>query len=839
MEVHSSSPSAKERGNANPTSHSPSPRPPPDETAAPIDAGPHGAPADKSSPETTSTPHLQQGAFRSADAFPTLTSASPAHVSPAEVTEDAPLTAPAQAQHVDASPHSASRPLATYVLRNSAARPPPLSLRMTSSGDGAARLTHHPYPFARQYPPHARALLQQSYPPTRPEPRSVPMQRSPPPTFASPSLAAAVPTYAITGGQLSSVAPPSEGGASSSSSSGTLEKVVAADEARRAAAEPRGDSGGGDGHSRLDLLAAGASDASLTATSRKRERDEQADRDDSTAAAAAGEGMQSVRIIQTEFAATPQLKEGIAGKGEDKPFERTPQRRRFDEPPPPMQTQLQHDYVRYQNSGYQQAQALYIPYSSYGIAPLVAPSNPQAMQHFESFLDQVTAVQYGAQMQMRHQYPTAGPPPAPASTRGEEYDSDEEDTEAVEARHPISSPATRYGHPAPTPYRFVGPQYGYSPASQPVGSPPTVATSPSVALAQAGKRDAAVPLVSMSAEAQVQAHDDKQPFGLAPEEQEAAAGERKKQSRGVKCANPYPIDSIAGVKPFVSKLRWLLQHPDEAGGDVCWSESGQAVLVHTGGANEHLVDEVLPRAFGHSNIANFTRQFTAYSFLALKEPALSRELNAVPGARSTADNDSAAEGDAVIESEAGNPREWKAYTHQHSADDFAAVRADERAAVAQARMTSRAKRQAAQLAAGVDIEVGGGSSDEEGEAEEDGAGVVEENEVDGSCWFTRDSVDDMRLLGRLKPKASKGKNKSASADARTKFAVRVGSGAAALAPAPAAAASRGPAPTAAGTGHVPNAPAIAMEPVGEPAAARFDPGALGGLRQHGTGGGAG
>ncbi|BGP51787.1 hypothetical protein JCM10450v2_007743 [Rhodotorula kratochvilovae] len=862
MEAVPSPPASQNQGVSELPARSPSPSPAPPPAAAParVEARPQEPQDEMTSLETTSTPHIPQGAFSSANAFPVLSSAPPSHAPPAEVDEDAAHKDQLPAQHVDSRTHEERRPLATFVLPNQAAPPPPSaasSLHMTATGDGAARLAHVPYPFQPQYPLHSHSLLQHRYPPAQPEPRSVPMQRSPPPAFASPSLAAALPTYAVTSGQISSSTSASEGGGSSAGSAGALEKVAAADEARRAAGKPSGEGDKGVGASRLDLLAEGASEAS-GASGRKRDRDDEGDRERSTMAGGAEDEAQSVRIVQTDYDGARQIKQAAADEAEDKSFERVAQRRRFNEPQQPAHAPIHHLQPQYQqlpNLSFQQTQAQYFPYHGYGPPPPPAPSSSQAMHHYGGFVNQMTATQYGVQMHAQHQYASAGPPPPPPPR--EVYNSDDEESQVVEPRRAASSPAVHY-QPQPQayePYRFGSQTYGFSPASQPAGSPSTVATSPSVALAQPAKRTG-VPLVSTSATPQAQG--EKQPFGPAPaaapaqEEQGEAAPEKKKYTRGVKCPNPYPIDSITGVKPFISKLRWLLQHEDEVDGEVCWSESGQAVLVHVGGANEHLVDEVLPRTFGHSNVGNFTRQFTAYNFIALKDPAFSRELNPphpmpIPPAASTS-SAAAKEDNDDDAPEPRDPREWKVYVHQHSDEDYAAAREEERAAAAQARATAKARRAAVRQAAartGSDIEVGAGgeeSSSEEGDGEEDA-----EEEDDGGCWFTRESVEDVRMLRRLKPKASKGKTKSATgASGRTKSDSSAGAEASqpAVATPPVPIPSGyPPLPAAAEYAAMSIAPRIAPapapqpQPQPQPAAVRFDPSALGGLRHPGLGGG--
>ncbi|GAA6052709.1 hypothetical protein NBRC10513_003438 [Rhodotorula toruloides] len=66
-----------------------------------------------------------------------------------------------------------------------------------------------------------------------------------------------------------------------------------------------------------------------------------------------------------------------------------------------------------------------------------------------------------------------------------------------------------------------------------------------------------------------------------------------------------PIGLTPRVKPFIAKLNHLLGHPESYQDCIVWDSTGEAFIVN---ANKRFCDEVLPRLFGHRNLASFTRQ---------------------------------------------------------------------------------------------------------------------------------------------------------------------------------------------------------------------------------------
>lgn len=105
--------------------------------------------------------------------------------------------------------------------------------------------------------------------------------------------------------------------------------------------------------------------------------------------------------------------------------------------------------------------------------------------------------------------------------------------------------------------------------------------------------------------------------------------------------------------------------------------------------------------------------------------------------------------------------------HIHSAADLAAMRAEERehdAVAREARRAARAK-EAAKRAKAAEKSKGEGVSGaaahqvEESSSEEEEEDS-EEDEDDGEPWFSRDEIDNLRLLRRLRPKSSKQKGKA-------------------------------------------------------------------------------
>ncbi|KPV78230.1 uncharacterized protein RHOBADRAFT_50725, partial [Rhodotorula graminis WP1] len=73
--------------------------------------------------------------------------------------------------------------------------------------------------------------------------------------------------------------------------------------------------------------------------------------------------------------------------------------------------------------------------------------------------------------------------------------------------------------------------------------------------------------------------------------------------------NEHVVEGLIGlaprVKPFVAKLSHLLSQPHNFQDCVVWDSSGASFILN---ANERFVGDVLPRLFGHGNVASFTRQ---------------------------------------------------------------------------------------------------------------------------------------------------------------------------------------------------------------------------------------
>ncbi|TKA53862.1 hypothetical protein B0A53_03652 [Rhodotorula sp. CCFEE 5036] len=95
----------------------------------------------------------------------------------------------------------------------------------------------------------------------------------------------------------------------------------------------------------------------------------------------------------------------------------------------------------------------------------------------------------------------------------------------------------------------------------------------------------------------------------------SASTGKKPSGRRPAPANAYSINS-----PFIYKLRWLLQNPQEVGDVITWSNDGSAVLVKVGGGNDAKLKQMLMRTFAHENPGAFTRQFAVYGFTQIKDP---------------------------------------------------------------------------------------------------------------------------------------------------------------------------------------------------------------------------
>ncbi|GAA5907728.1 hypothetical protein JCM8208_005501 [Rhodotorula glutinis] len=65
------------------------------------------------------------------------------------------------------------------------------------------------------------------------------------------------------------------------------------------------------------------------------------------------------------------------------------------------------------------------------------------------------------------------------------------------------------------------------------------------------------------------------------------------------------------IKPFVQKLFSMLSDPEHYQDVILWNHAGDAFFV---AHNDRFINEVLPNAFGHSNVHSFTRQLNVYNF---------------------------------------------------------------------------------------------------------------------------------------------------------------------------------------------------------------------------------
>ncbi|BGP70816.1 hypothetical protein NBRC10513v2_004177 [Rhodotorula toruloides] len=85
-----------------------------------------------------------------------------------------------------------------------------------------------------------------------------------------------------------------------------------------------------------------------------------------------------------------------------------------------------------------------------------------------------------------------------------------------------------------------------------------------------------------------------------------------------------PIGLTPRVKPFIAKLNHLLGHPESYRDCIVWDSPGEAFIVN---ANKRFCDEVLPRLFGHRNLASFTRQLNVYGFRRLSNSELMSRID--------------------------------------------------------------------------------------------------------------------------------------------------------------------------------------------------------------------
>ncbi|GAA6037517.1 hypothetical protein JCM8097_008232 [Rhodosporidiobolus ruineniae] len=399
--------------------------------------------------------------------------------------------------------------------------------------------------------------------------------------------------------------------------------------------------------------------------------------------------------------------------------------------------------------------------------------------------------------------------PSPAPRR----DADEPSSPASTASRPGSAnsrPSTgSHAHTQGT-SPSLGRSSGYQPQPQPYGSPPIqhqqVSTSPTAMRSYVPIR----PTLSPQQQAQQQHYQTPQPnpplisnsytapassssaapgggagvpvFGAAPATpgydaagvQAGAEQEepRKKGARGKAPDNAFEIDSLPGVKPFIAKLRFLLNHPEEVGDSICWSESGNEVLVKIAGETR-LVDNVLPRTFYHTNLGAFYQgQFTAYGFVqikdvkaankALRSPRPAQDAStAATGSDEDDDDDEPADEDDDDPNPARPYAEWRVYAHRHTHAEFLAARQAEREQAAKVKAVRQSVKRSA--------EDGEGASEDEEDEEESEEGEKQEEVEDpaqAATWFARSTIDDVVLLRRLKAK-SKAKDKDVASPVAT------------------------------------------------------------------------
>ncbi|GAA5879830.1 hypothetical protein JCM8547_005777 [Rhodosporidiobolus lusitaniae] len=85
-----------------------------------------------------------------------------------------------------------------------------------------------------------------------------------------------------------------------------------------------------------------------------------------------------------------------------------------------------------------------------------------------------------------------------------------------------------------------------------------------------------------------------------------------------------PTGVQSRVKPFISKLNHMLSRPETYADVIVWDAEGQAFIVHH---TARFHDEVLPRLFGHSQSASFSRQLNVYGFRRLSATELSARID--------------------------------------------------------------------------------------------------------------------------------------------------------------------------------------------------------------------
>ncbi|GAA5820981.1 hypothetical protein JCM11251_001905 [Rhodosporidiobolus azoricus] len=332
--------------------------------------------------------------------------------------------------------------------------------------------------------------------------------------------------------------------------------------------------------------------------------------------------------------------------------------------------------------------------------------------------------------------------------------------------HQSQQPQQQYPRPSPAPVPGQAPSPGYvlHPIAPP---PPNEEPLASSSFASAGNGAASTSRQVFGADIPLgaQQREDAQDQGNE-EEDGGETGQQESSEKKRRKAPPkdaFTVPAIDGVKPFINKLRWLLMHPEEVGDSICWSESGNEVLLHISGDTD-LADSVLPRMYSHQNLGAFYRQFTVYGFTHLKSPAqVFTALNphlppppavSTPSAASFAGiTPSSLSTVAAVHPAKREPSEWRVYTHLHSKEEYEAAVLAERA---QAREVRRARRRAPKVA-------GEGASAAEFEEESEEEEVPEEDEAE-KYWFSRANQENLRLLRRVKGK-SRDKGSTGTGDA--------------------------------------------------------------------------
>ncbi|SCV68663.1 BQ2448_784 [Microbotryum intermedium] len=94
-------------------------------------------------------------------------------------------------------------------------------------------------------------------------------------------------------------------------------------------------------------------------------------------------------------------------------------------------------------------------------------------------------------------------------------------------------------------------------------------------------------------------------------------------------ASTEPTKSVPRVKPFISKLEYLLSHPEFFKDCMVWDDMGTSFIICH--AQPRLLSEVLPSFYQHSSLHAFTRQLnyivTVYGFVRLSPSELISKLD--------------------------------------------------------------------------------------------------------------------------------------------------------------------------------------------------------------------